>query len=476
MNWFGRSPVTRPAALAGSFYAADPHRLRADVQACLDAAPTGSSSMDQTPASAPKMLLVPHAGFIYSGLIAAHAYALLLPWRARIRRVVLLGPTHRVALSAIAAPTVQAFETPLGRVPLDRATLDGLAGLPQIVADDRAHAAEHALEVQLPFLQTVLDDFALVPLAVGDVAPEAVAAVIERLWGGDETLFVISSDLSHYLPYEQARAVDAQTMQRILALDPALSHAQACGATPLSGALMAARAHGLAARRLDLRNSGDTAGDRTRVVGYGAVAFEPNPDMAGRGDDVAQAAGRSDATLGQALTRRARNSIASVLGRTPQDEPAHVALARPGASFVTLRRGGTLRGCIGTLEAHRRLDDDVRHNARAAAFNDTRFDPVAAHELAALQIEVSLIGPATPLAVASEAEAIANLRPGVDGVLLEWRGRRATLLPQVWAQLPQPAAFLDALRRKAGLGERFWADDLVLSRYRVVEFHEQAAP
>jgi MEMO1 family protein len=465
-------PRVRRPAVAGRFYAADASALRADLRALLAAAPVDAGG----PAAAPKMLLVPHAGYVYSGAVAARAYAALAPWRGRIRRVVLLGPTHRVALDAIAAPTVDAFETPLGTVRLDRAALDGLADLPQVVADDRAHAAEHALEVQLPFLQTVLDDFVLVPLAVGDVAPEAVAQVIQRLWGGDETLVVISSDLSHDLPYEQARVLDAQTLQRILALDPSLTHARACGATPLAGALAVARAQGLTARALDLRNSGDTAGDRARVVGYAAVAFEPAPP---RADDPESHADANDRDLGDALTCRARNAIAADLGLATRPEPPHAALARPGASFVTLRCDGALRGCIGTLQAQRSLDDDVRHNARAAAFRDPRFDPLAAYELAALQIAVSLIGRPVPLAVASEREALDRLRPGLDGVLLEWCGRDVapppSALPQVWAQLPQPAAFLAELRRKAGLSPGFWAEDLALSRYRVREFHEGAA-
>jgi AmmeMemoRadiSam system protein B/AmmeMemoRadiSam system protein A len=462
--------ATRPAAVAGLFYPGDARALRDEVARHLGAAQA------QAAASPPKMLLVPHAGYAYSGAVAAHAYALLAPWRGRIRRVVLLGPTHRVAVRGIAAPTVAAFETPLGTVVLDRAAIDALADLPQVVAHDAAHAGEHALEVQLPFLQAVLGDFALVPLAVGHVAPQAVAAVIERLWGGDETLVVISSDLSHYLPYAHAQAVDGATVRRILALDTGLDHEQACGATPLAGALIAARSHGLRPRLLDLRNSGDTAGDRARVVGYCAVAFEPaaaarDTDDANAADD-ADANGPRDAALGLALTRRARNAIAATLGLPQHDEPGHEALARPGATFVTLQQGGELRGCVGSLEAVRSLGQDVRHNARAAAFHDPRFDPVAAHEVEGLRIEVSLVGAARPLDVRCEAEALRSLRPAVDGVILECRGRRATFLPQVWQQLERPADFLRALKHKAGLPRDFWCDDLRLSRYRVRKFTE----
>ena len=261
-------PAVRPAAVAGMFYAAEPAVLRAQVAECL--AVTGADHAVR----APKLLIVPHAGYVYSGVVAGRAYALLERWRDRLTRVVLLGPAHRIAVRGLAAPTVDAFQTPLGRVPLDATALATLDSLPQVERDDRPHELEHSLEVQLPFLQRVLGDFTLVPLVVGDARRDEVAQVIERLWGGDETIVIISSDLSHYLPYARARAVDAATVQRIVALDAGLDPEEACGAYPINGALQAARHHGLVARVLDLRNSGDTAGDRRRVVGYGAIAFE----------------------------------------------------------------------------------------------------------------------------------------------------------------------------------------------------------
>ena len=459
----------RPAAVAGMFYPDDPRALRAQVAQYLAQVGARGSASTAAGAAAPKIVLVPHAGYVYSGPVAAHAYAALGSVAARTRRVVLLGPTHRVAVRGIAAPTVDAFATPLGPVPVDRAAISSLADQPQVVANDAAHAAEHALEVQLPFLQSVLGEFTLVPLAVGHVTPEAVAQVLERLWGGDETLIVISSDLSHYLPYARARAIDGATVQRVLALDPRLHHDEACGATPLAGALIAAKAHGLEARLLDLRNSGDTAGDRSRVVGYAAVAFEPAAAATDRDDE---AAADADPALGSALLARARNAIADALDLPTRAEPHHAALARPGATFVTLQQRGELRGCIGSLEPYRPLEHDVRANALAAAFRDPRFEPVAAQEVASLHIEVSLIGPAQPLAVRDEGEAHRRLRPHVDGVILEWRGRRATFLPQVWEQIGTPDAFLRALKRKAGLAADFWAGDLRLHRYEVRKFKE----
>lgn len=221
----------------------------------------------------PKAIIAPHAGYIYSGPIAASVYALLAPARQTITRVVLLGPTHRVAVRGLALPGVAAFATPLGAVEIDTQAVAALAKLPQMCVSAEAHALEHSLEVHIPFLQTVLERFTLVPLAVGRADAPAVAEVIDQLWGGTETLIVVSSDLSHYLPYRDAQAVDRATAKAILGLAPEISHEQACGATPVTGLNYTARRRGLRPELIDLRNSGDTAGDKQRVVGYGAFAF-----------------------------------------------------------------------------------------------------------------------------------------------------------------------------------------------------------
>ncbi len=257
--------TVRPPAVAGMFYPADPKQLSQDINQFLLAAPACNLQ--------PKALIVPHAGYIYSGIVAAAAYVCLKPITSRIRRVVLLGPTHRVAVRGLALPGVDSFETPLGHIKIDKVGINTLTHLPQVTTHPETHALEHSLEVQLPFLQTVLDNFTLLPLAVGMATPEEVAQVLETLWGGDETLIVISSDLSHFLPYANAQHVDNDSVQSILQLQPFLNHEQACGATPINGLVIAARQHHLTPHLLDLRNSGDTAGTPDRVVGYAAFAF-----------------------------------------------------------------------------------------------------------------------------------------------------------------------------------------------------------
>jgi len=230
--------------------------------------------MPPSGAAAPKALIVPHAGYVYSGAIAASGYARLAGQRRAIRRVVLLGPSHRIPLRGLAASGADSFATPLGAVPVDRDAIDEILDLPQVQIFDAAHRDEHSLEVQIPFLQYVLEAFSLVPLSVGDAEPEEVGEVIERLWGGPETLFVVSSDLSHYHDYETARRLDAATTRAIEALDfRALDSESACGCAPARGLLAAARRHGLSVETIDLRNSGDTAGDKRRVVGYGSYVF-----------------------------------------------------------------------------------------------------------------------------------------------------------------------------------------------------------
>ncbi|TCV90710.1 AmmeMemoRadiSam system protein B [Sulfurirhabdus autotrophica] len=259
----------RPAAVAGAFYQSNKQALENDVNAMLATAKENNSETS----IAPKAIIVPHAGYIYSGPIAAAAYARLAAVRALIKRVVLLGPVHRVPVRGLALPGVAAFATPLGEIQIDQPAVAAIEKLRQVVVSSAAHAMEHSLEVQLPFLQSVLDDFKLVPLAVGDATSAEVAEVLDTLWGGPETLIVISSDLSHFLPYQAAQAVDAETVQHILNLHGTLNHEQACGGTPVNGLLLAAKQHHLQPQLLDLRNSGDTAGDKSRVVGYASFAF-----------------------------------------------------------------------------------------------------------------------------------------------------------------------------------------------------------
>ena len=448
----------RPAAVAGSFYPRDARELERDIAEMLDGVENLAPRFGH-----PKALIVPHAGYLYSGPVAARAYDELAAARGVVRRVVLLGPVHRVPVRGLALPGVEAFDTPLGRVPVDAEAARLLAPFRQVTASPAAHAMEHALEVQLPFLQKMLGEFALLPLAVGDARPQEVREVVERLWGGPETLFVISTDLSHYHRYDEARAIDQATLARIASFDTDINHEEACGATPLNGFLAAARARGLSIRLLGACNSGDTAGGKDRVVGYAAFALY-------EGERV------SLEDAGLALLAIARAAIGHGLGVHTEPPRTDFApwLERPGASFVTLVLDGKLRGCIGSLAASRRLGEDVAANALGAALRDPRFAPLTAADWPRCRVEVSVLSPAKPLRFADEAEMLAQLRPGEDGVILEYEGRRATFLPQVWEGLPDKRQFLEELKRKAGIPADTRLARCKLWRYRVIKWQQPA--
>ena len=258
--------TVRAPAVAGLFYEDDPARLRQHVVALLD-------QVAGDPGPAPRALIVPHAGYVYSGQTAARAYARLRPLRDRIRRVALFGPAHRVYLEGMAIPSTDAFSTPLGDIPLDRMALQRIASLPGVTVSDEAHREEHSLEVQLPFLQQLLADFTLVPVVVGRCDPDAVAVVMDALWQEPDTLLLVSTDLSHFHPYQEARQLDSRTCDRLLARKCALTGEEACGAQALNGLMSTARGKPLDMELISICNSGDTAGDRNRVVGYGAFAL-----------------------------------------------------------------------------------------------------------------------------------------------------------------------------------------------------------
>jgi AmmeMemoRadiSam system protein B/AmmeMemoRadiSam system protein A len=456
----GRDASIRPPATAGTFYPGESAALRAMIDKCFK-----TVRMKHAP---PKALIAPHAGYIYSGPIAATAYASLVPLKDRIARVVLLGPSHRVAFEGLALSSAVAYRTPLGDIRIDRAACDRIAGLAGVQTLDAAHAEEHSLEVHLPFLQTVLGDFALVPIVVGRAPESQVDAVLEALWGGEETLIVVSSDLSHYHDYAAARRMDAAASLAIETLDAAtLDDDQACGRYPVKGLLARARALDLRATTLDQRNSGDTAGDKSRVVGYGAYAFEyaagarlPDEQRRYLGEvartAIRQGVGRQGAGAGEQPKLHLRNV------------PRPLMSAR--ASFVTVKLDGALRGCVGSLNAHQALAVDVAASAYKAAFSDPRFPPVSAAEAARIEVGVSILSHLRPIAFSSEAALIDALNPDIDGVVLTLGDKRGLFLPQVWESVRAPDEFLRHLKIKAGLKPDFWSKKLQAYRFTTESF------
>ena len=564
MNQTSTATVRVPA-VAGAFYPADRDELAAMVDGMLKEALARGQRGARMP---PRAIIAPHAGFVYSGPIAASAYARFAPSRHTVKRVVLLGPAHRVHVDGLAVPSAEGFATPLGVVPIDRAAVARVAALPQVHVSDQAHASEHSLEVHLPFLQRVLEKFSLVPLVVGRASPSDVAEVLRALWGDSDTVIVVSSDLSHYHDYEAARRLDAATARGITAIDQdAVSDEGACGRSPIRGLLVEARRRGMTATVLDLRNSGDTAGPRDRVVGYGSFLFDakdglfdakdglfdakdglfdakdglfdakdglfdakdglfdakdglfdakdglfdakdglfdakdglfdakdglfdakdgdarspaPGTDAAGGAESESAPPRRlSDANRDQ-LINVAAGAIRIGLskGHRPKVDirTFNNTLTAIGASFITLDLDGRLKGCIGTLQAKRPLVVDVAWNAYAAAFEDKRFTPVTADEQSRLAIGVSVLGMPAALTFTSEDDLVSQLRPRVDGLILQDGDHRGTFLPQVWQQIPQPGAFLARLKSKVGLKPDHWSDDLKAWRYTTETFSRSASP
>ncbi|HEY2998134.1 MAG TPA: AmmeMemoRadiSam system protein B [Acidimicrobiales bacterium] len=457
----GSAGWVRTPAVAGLFYPAEPDELRAAVAGHVAAGPPPAA------ASLPKALIAPHAGYRYSGATAGAAYRTVAALRGRVTRVVLAGPAHRVPVDGggVGVSTAGAWRTPLGDVRVDVDACRALVAGGMAVEADEAHAPEHSLEVHLPFLQVVLGRVAVVPLVVGRCPPGSVAVVLDAVWGGEETLVVVSTDLSHYLDDTTARRRDRHTRHAILEgrVDD-IGPYDACGCVPVGGLLLAARDHGIAPRTLAVATSADAAGDPARVVGYGSFGFDvPRPLVAGER---------------RWLLRRARAAIVVELATGEPDplgdDDVPERLRLPGASFVTLEHGGELSGCIGSLEARRPLWQDVARNARAAAFADPRFGPLEAGMLDRTVITVSVLSGLDPLP-GSHDDLVTALRPGVDGVLLEAGGHRGTFLPTVWDKLPGAEEFVDHLVGKAGLPDRGWPDDAQAWRYTTDEFADADA-
>lgn len=462
------STRVREPAVAGLFYPKDPVELSRTVDACLAEART-------TPVAGEiKALICPHAGYPYSGPVAGSAYRMLAG--REYDTVVVLGPTHYADLRAASVTNAAVFRTPLGDVPVSAKAavlaqsgpfaleprcdvqrpewwLQSSRAAPAI---DTADTWEHSVEVEIPFLQKTLKEFQLIPVVMGEVDPAKAASALAKIVD-DRTLVIASSDLSHYYSYAKAQELDERCVKAICDLDiGAMETQEACGRIPILTVMHLARERGWKACLLDRRNSGDTAGKKSRVVGYAAIAF------------YAPAAGPMDAPAAQefsAADRRylidlARKTVRAVVaGGNPPEASAEgldPKFAAPKGCFVTLTKHGDLRGCIGYIFAQGPLVKAVIENARNAALSDRRFPPVAPREVDELEIEISVLTRPQPLAFASSAELLQKLKPHQDGVVLQIGERGATFLPQVWDQLPDKVEFLNNLAEKAGCDRTDW--------------------
>jgi AmmeMemoRadiSam system protein B/AmmeMemoRadiSam system protein A len=493
---FARATPTgrvREAAVAGAFYPAEKDALAAEVRRLLEAAPA-------VPLPPIRALVVPHAGYVFSGPTAACAYRQVAG--RDVRRAILLASSHYAAFDGAMIPAVDAFATPLGRVPLAplaaelakrapftshpeaRVQRPGWAWQSALripPGEDDPHTWDHTLEVQLPFLQVLLPNVQVVPVLYGRVDPAAAAKEIDRALD-DTTLVIASSDLSHYHPYDAARALDLACVKAMVELDTAaMASKEACGQLAIMTVIELAKKRGWQARLLDYRNSGDTAGERSRVVGYSAVAFVDAKGAPAMPGPLAAAKEEAGAAYAPADRKRllalARETIAALAAGKAvparKDDDFSPALREAKGCFVTLTKGGQLRGCIGHIVPQEALWRAVMDNAQSAAFRDGRFPPVTKDELKEIAIEISVLTVPRPLAFSSPEDLAKKLRPHVDGVVLRIGARGATYLPQVWEHFPNAEPFLSSLAVKAGCPADAWKGPGVeVHTYQVEPFHE----
>ena len=448
----------RPAAIAGRFYSGEANALIKEIDEMFTGAEAHRS--EKAESGFPKALIVPHAGYRYSGEVAASAYQTIRRNNRHISRVVLIGPSHRVRFEGLAATSADYFATPLGNIPIDMATIrQSVAQFPFIALNNKAHQHEHALETQLPFLQRCLGQFSLIPIAVGAATPEQVAKCLRFLWGGRETLILISSDLSHYRSYADAQEIDQFTSRAIESLNPdPITYQHACGQLGVRGLLQIAQEKKLMVRTLDVRNSGDTFGPKESVVGYGSYGFYPPPGRVNR---------RQRAELTRIAWASIDHGFKNNVALTPSLKGYGALFTEPGACFVTLSRSnGELRGCIGSLTSQTPLLVNVSHNAWKSAFIDHRFKPLTTSERQQTRLEISVLSPSELIHGKTEDEIVEQIRPFVDGLIFVDQGKRGTFLPSVWKTISDRNTFFKNLKLKGGFAEDYWSDTVKVYRYQ----------
>ena len=448
-----------PAQVAGLFYPAAAHNLRELIgQMAKGARADGGVK--------PKVVVAPHAGIVYSGSVAATAFG---PWARRAdppRRIVIVGPAHRVAFRGLAVHPAMAWSTPLGEAKVSRDLHLRLAEARAAAVDPRPFVGEHSLEMHLVMLQAMLAaPFEILPILVGDAEPRKVAEALRVVWGGPETAIALSSDLSHFLDRASAEQIDSDTARHIETLDAdSLEGRRACGYLPIMGALTMAAERDLRVSGLHLATSADVGADLSRVVGYGAFALEYAASARLNEADRALLLSTCMAGLAAAARQGGRMPALDFAGRLPP------ALSSQRATFVTLTLGGKLRGCIGSPAPGRSLIEDAMANAVQAGFADPRFAPLTEAEFDGLEINVSILSHPRPVPATREAELIEALEPDRDGLILGVGRQRALFLPSVWRQVADPREFVRHLMLKAGLEPHGWPGGLAAAHFRVESF------
>lgn len=461
----------RVPAVAGLFYPANAGDLDSQVGKYL-------SSTTSTHGKQPKILVVPHAGYMYSAQTAAKAYSLLTPYRDTIRNVVLVGPSHHVALKGVALSNDDYFTTPLGKIEVNKALNAELSVQPGFQYNNAAHLKEHSLEVQLPFLQKVLKNFTITPIVYGEADPQELANALAPFLKQPETLIIFSADLSHYYTYDQAKQIDDQTKTLVENKIPLVEDHMSCGATGINAAVILAQENYLLPKLLDIVNSGDVTGDKSGVVGYGAWSFDtpekapektPHNPLEQEVENLRSFASHH----GKELMNISRLSLEEAVLKNKHFKPHRDdypdVLFNKGAAFVTLEKHGELRGCIGSLMPNQSIAYDIALNSYSAAMEDNRFSQIEPEELKDIKISISLLSGFEPTTYNSEEDLLTKIVKGVDGIVIRDGDRQGVFLPSVWKQLPDPQEFLNNLKLKAGMSPTYWSNKIKVYRFRVVE-------
>lgn len=443
--------VVRQPVFAGQFYPATASELDLTVKAFL-ASSKGDSAIGRV-----RALVVPHAGYVYSGQVAAEGFKLVDP---SIKTVIIMGPNHQYPLNGASIINATHYSTPLGEIKVSNKTKILMKN--KIFADvPLADAKEHSIEVELPFLQETLKDFEIVPIVVGNANPEEIANALIPIID-ENTLVVASSDLSHYYAYDKAMQLDKVCTDAIPALNiTQMSSCEACGKIPILTLMHISEAMGWEGKLIDSKNSGDTAGDKSRVVGYSSIAFVESGEL--------------NSEEQQFLITLARQTLNSYLRDQKKPEPALTSprLKKVQGCFVTLNKNNNLRGCIGHILPQEELYKCVIDNAVAAAIHDSRFKPVTYDELNDITLDISVLSVPAQLSFATPQDLLDKLVPLKHGVVLNYLGRSSTFLPQVWEQIPNKEEFLSELCRKQGSPPLCWQDkNLQVSTYTAQVFSE----
>ncbi len=456
---------TRKTAVAGLFYPADTYQLDKNLDGYLEHFSSDNGTQ-------PQIIIVPHAGYQFSAGVAAVAYKRLQPYASKIKNVFILGPSHYVYTKGVALSSANSFKTPLGNITVNTALVEELSQNKLFSFNDEAHRKEHSIEVQLPFLQKVLENFNIIPMAYGDIKPEYIAEILEPYLAKNDSLLVVSADLSHYLSYEEAKKEDEKTAEKIQNAIPLDDH-NSCGASGINTAMLIAKKHGLIPNMLDLINSGDTGSDKFRVVGYGAWSFEKHEENL-KGIDLEQRnlenfARHNKNQLFDIVNKSLNEAVVNNAHFEPSRDDFDNVLFNKGASFVTLKLDGKLRGCIGSLIANRAIAIDLAQNAYNAAMHDNRFSPLTKEELKKITFSISLLTDFEKIDYTSYDDLITKIKPFEDGILINDGERKGVFLPSVWEMIPNKNDFMSELKIKAGLSPSYWSDEIKVFKFKTVE-------